>query len=130
MSKKFLYIAIAITMALSGCNKAIELYPLDVPSAETFYTNETEIQGGVNACYNFITAGNNGYFAPEFSMDALTETVFIRGGGFAQNVMQSVLDFKEGHFRTLWLNMYQGVARCNLMLQKLKKTKANCLLQP
>ncbi|HQR94541.1 MAG TPA: RagB/SusD family nutrient uptake outer membrane protein, partial [Sediminibacterium sp.] len=87
-------------------------------------TNETEIQGGVNACYTFITAGNNGYFAPEYSMDALTETVFIRGGGFAQNVMQSVLDFKEGHFRTLWLNMYQGIARCNLMLQKIEENKS------
>ncbi|OYX93715.1 MAG: hypothetical protein B7Y76_11465, partial [Sphingobacteriia bacterium 35-40-5] len=85
---------------------------------------ETEIQGGVNACYTFITAGNNGYFAPEYSMDALTETVFIRGGGFAQNVMQSVLDFKEGHFRTLWLNMYQGIARCNLMLQKIEENKS------
>ena len=123
MNKNLLYIILAITIGFSSCNKAIELYPLDVPSAETFYTNETEIQGGVNACYTFITAGNNGYFAPEFSMDALTETVFIRGGGFAQNVMQSVLDFKEGHFRTLWLNMYQGIARCNLMLQKIEENK-------
>jgi starch-binding outer membrane protein, SusD/RagB family len=123
MNKNLLYIILAITIGFSSCNKAIELYPLDVPSAETFYTNETEIQGGVNACYTFITAGNNGYFAPEFSMDALTETVFIRGGGFAQNVMQSVLDFKEGHFRSLWLSMYQGIGRCNLMLQKIEENK-------
>ncbi len=123
MRKNLLYIMLTITVFISSCNKAIELYPLTVPSAETFFTNETEIQGGVNACYTFITAGNNGYFAPEFSMDALTETVFIRGGGFAQNVMQSVLDFKEGHFRTLWLSMYQGIGRCNLMLQKIEENK-------
>jgi starch-binding outer membrane protein, SusD/RagB family len=124
MSKKLLYLLFAFTTVLLSCNKAIELYPLDAPSAETFYTNETEVQGGVNACYTFITAGNNGYFAPEFSMDALTETVFIRGGGFAQNVMQSVLDFKEGHFRSLWLSMYQGIGRCNLMLQKIEENKS------
>ncbi len=123
MKKNLFYIALSLLVFVSSCKKAIELYPLDVPSAETFYTNQTEIQGGVNACYSFIVAGNNLYFSPEFSMDALTETVFIRGGGFAQNVMQSVLDFKEGHFRSLWLSMYQGIARCNLMLQKIEENK-------
>lgn len=123
MKKQLTYLTGLLMFVLAGCNKNLDLYPLDVPSANTFYTNETEIQGGVNGCYSFIVAGNNGYFSPEFSYDALTETVFIRGGGFAQNVMMSVLDFKEGHFRTLWLNMYQGIARCNLMLQKIEENK-------
>lgn len=123
MKKSLLYVALMVFLLVTSCDKALELYPLDVPSADTFYTNDTEIQGGVNACYTFIVAGNNGYFVPEFSYDALAETVFIRGGGFAQNVMMSVLDFKEGHFRTLWLNMYQGIARCNLMLQKIDENK-------
>lgn len=123
MKKQLSYITGLLMFVLAGCDKSLDLNPLDVPSANTFYANETEIQGGVNACYGFIVAGNNGYFSPEFSYDALTETVFIRGGGFAQNVMMSVLDFKEGHFRTLWLNMYQGIARCNLMLQKIEENK-------
>ena len=124
MKKNLLFMALMMFLLVTGCDKALERYPLDSPSADTFYTNDTEIQGGVNACYSFIVAGNNGYFVPEYSYDALAETVFIRGGGFAQNVMMSVLDFKEGHFRTLWLNMYQGIARCNLMLQKIDANKA------
>ena len=124
MKKNLLYVALLVFLLVTGCDKALERYPLDSPSADTFYTNDTEIQGGVNACYSFIVAGNNGYFVPEFSYDALAETVFIRGGGFAQNVMMSVLDFKEGQFRTFWLNMYQGIARCNLMLQKIDANKA------
>lgn len=123
MKKHFLYTVLTMTFLVSGCEKAIERYPLDVPAAQTFYTNETEITGGVNACYNFIVAGNNGYLSPEYSMDGMAETVFIRGGGFAQNLLQSVLDFKEGYFRSLWLSMYQGVGRCNLMLEKIEANK-------
>ena len=124
MKKNLIYITLMLFLLVSSCAKKLDLNPLDTPSAGTFFTNDTEIKGGVNACYSFIVAGNNGYFTPEYSYDALTETVFIRGGGFAQNVITSVLDFKEGHFRTLWLNMYQGIARCNLMLQKIEQNKA------
>lgn len=123
MKKHFLYIVLTITLLVSGCEKAIERYPLDVPEAQTFYTNETEITGGVNACYNFVVAGNNAYLSPGYSLDGMAETVFLRGGGFAQNLLQSVLDFKEGYFRSLWLSMYQGVGRCNLMLEKIEANK-------
>jgi len=123
MKKNLAYITLMVLLIVTGCDTALERYPLDVPSAETFYTNETEVQGGVNACYSFVVASNNGYLSPEFSWDALSDIVFIRGGGFAQNILLSVLDYKEGYFRTLWLNMYQGVARCNLMLEKIEANK-------
>lgn len=124
MKLKIFNLTIIALFALVGCEKNLELYPLDAPSANTFFTNDTEIQGGVNGCYSNIVAGNNGYLSPEFSWDGLSETVFIRGGGFAQNVMMSVLDFKEGYFRTMWTANYQGIARCNLMLQKIEENKS------
>lgn len=124
MKKKIFSLTVMALFALMGCEKKLELYPLDVPSANTFFANETEIQGGVNACYTNLTAGNNGYLSPEFSWDALAETVFIRGGGFAQNLMMSSLDYKEGYFRTMWTANYQGIARCNLMLQKIEENKS------
>jgi len=123
MKKNLVYIVFTMTLLVSSCDKALERYPLDVPSAEIFYTNETEIQGGVNACYSFVVQPNNGYLSPEFSWDALADVVFIRGGGFAQDVLMSVTDFKNGYFRSLWLSMYQGVGRCNLMLEKIEANK-------
>ncbi|NEW81067.1 MAG: RagB/SusD family nutrient uptake outer membrane protein [Mariniphaga sp.] len=123
MKKNLLYISLVLLL-VTGCDKALERYPLDVPSAETFYTNETEVQGGVNACYSFVVEPNNGYLTPEYSWDALSDVVFIRGGGFAQNYLMSTLDFKEGYFRSLWLSMYQGVGRCNLMLEKIEANKS------
>jgi len=123
MKKNLVYIGLMALLLVTGCDSALERYPLDVPSAETFYTNETEIQGGVNACYSFVVASGNGYLNPEFSWDALADVVFIRGGGFAQNYLMSTLDYKDGYFRSLWLNMYQGIGRCNLMLEKIEANK-------
>jgi len=123
MKKNLLYIGLIVVLLITGCDSALELYPLDVPSAGTFYTNETEIQGGVNACYSFVVSRNNGYLSPEYSWDALSDVLFIRGGGFAQNILMSVLDNKDGYFRNLWLDMYGGIARCNLMLEKIEESK-------
>ena len=67
MKKNLLYMALMVLLLVTGCDKALERYPLDVPSAGIFYTNETEIQGGVNACYSFVVASNNGYLTPEYS---------------------------------------------------------------
>ncbi len=125
MKKFIINIGLMAMLLLTACDSAIERYPLDVPDASTFYTNETEIQGGVNACYSFIVSPGNGYLSPEYSWDALSDVVFIRGGGFAQNNLMSVLDYKEGYFRTLWLSMYQGIGRCNLMLEKIEANKGN-----
>jgi len=125
MKKIIINISVIVLLLLTACDSAIERYPLDVPDASSFYANETEIQGGVNACYSFLVTPGNGYLQPEYSWDALTDVMFIRGGGFAQNLMMSVLDYKEGYFRTLWLSMYQGVGRCNLMLEKIEANQGN-----
>lgn len=123
MKKNLLYIVLMALLLVTGCDAALERLPLDVPSAETFYTNEIEIQGGVNACYSFIVQPNNGYLTPEYSWDALSDIVFIRGGGFAQDIIMSVTDYKNGYFRSVWLAMYQGIGRCNLMLEKIEANK-------
>jgi len=122
MKKNIIYIAL-MSLLVTGCDSSLDLYPLDTPSAETFYTNETEIQGGVNACYNLVAQPNNGYLTQEFSWDALSDVMFIRGGGFAQNYLMSSIDYKDGYFRNLWLYNYMGIARCNLMLEKIEANK-------
>ncbi len=124
MNKNIIYIALMALLFNVGCDSALERYPLDTPAVETIYLNESEMQGGVNSCYYFITRPQIGsYLSPEYSWDAMADVMFIRGGGFAQDMLMSVLDYKAGDFRNVWLNMYQGVGRCNLMLEKLEAIK-------
>mgnify|MGYP004448347289 FL=1 len=119
--KKYIYIVLSglSLMGLTSCDSPLELYPLDTPSVETFYTNETELQGGVNACYVNLCTGSTAYLNYEYSWDELSDIMYHRGGGFVENVMTSSIDYTDSFFRTLWLGMYQGVARCNLILQKI-----------
>lgn len=123
MKNNIIYISLIVLLMVTSCDEPIELYPLDVPAAETFYTNQVEIQGGVNACYSFVIAPGNGYLNPEYSWDGLTDLVFLRISAFAQANMNGSLDYTEGYFRTYYLNMYQGVARCNLILEKIEENK-------
>lgn len=123
MKKNIIYTVIMAVVLITACDEPIERYPLDVPAAGNFYNNETEIQGGVNACYTFVVSPGNGYLSPEYSWDAISDVVFIRGGGFAQDILMSVTDFKNGYFRSLYLSMYQGIGRCNLMLEKIELAK-------
>jgi hypothetical protein len=125
MKKNIIYTILMVVVMITACDEPIERYPLDVPDAGNFYNNEIEIQGGVNACYSFVVSPGNGYLSPEYSWDAISDVVFIRGGGFAQDILMSVTDYKNGYFRSLYLSMYQGVGRCNLMLEKIELAKDN-----
>lgn len=108
-----------LLLSSTSCESLLDLYPLDNPSAETFYKNETEIQGGVNACYAFMGEASIAYLNYEYSWDVISDMMYHRSGGFAQNIVMSSIDYTDGFFRTLWLKMYQGVARTNLILQKI-----------
>lgn len=124
--KKISYILSAMLLLTNvGCDSLIDLNPLDNPSADTFYTNETEVQGGVNACYAFVGEASTAYLNYEYSWDELSDVMFHRGGGFAQNIVMSSIDYTDGFFRTLWLRMYQGVGRTNLILQKIEENSGN-----
>ncbi|MCG6190485.1 RagB/SusD family nutrient uptake outer membrane protein [Maribellus maritimus] len=123
MKKNILYIGLIALLMVTSCEEPIELYPLDVPSAETFYTNEVEIQGGVNACYSYIDAYQVSYLNPGFSWDALSDVVYSRGNSFTIGYLGSTLDYTHGYFQGLWRRMYQGVGRCNLILEKIEENK-------
>jgi len=124
MKNKFEYLVLIVLLLFTACDSAIERYPLDVPSADTFFANETEIQGGVNACYSYVVSGATSYLSPEFSWDGLSDIVYIRGCSLVQSILTSSTDNSQSWFRTLWLNMYGGIARCNLMLQKIEENEA------
>ncbi|MGL4853292.1 MAG: RagB/SusD family nutrient uptake outer membrane protein [Phocaeicola sp.] len=123
--KKIIYTLFAFFALLltTGCESWLELNPLDNPSADTFYKNEIEIQGGVNACYAYVGEASSLYLSYEYSWDTMSDLMFHRSGGFAQNVLMGITDYTEGFFRVLWLRMYQGVGRTNLILQKIEENK-------
>jgi len=125
MKYYILFSGLAAIMLLSACDSSIERSSLTSPTAETFFTNETEIQGGVNACYNFLNECKGGYFDANYSLDGLADTEYLRGDNTIATINGGAMDYTTSTCSTIWGRMYQGIGRCNLIIQKIDENQNN-----
>jgi hypothetical protein len=65
-----------------------------------FYTNETEIQGGVNACYTFVVSPQN-ISLPRVQLGCYCLMWFLSEVADLRKTSDVSFDFKEGYFRSL-----------------------------
>lgn len=114
--------SLLLMICLTSCDSWLERFPLDKPSVDTFYKNETEMQGALNACYGFLSEVPGWYNSSHYAFDAFTETVMARDGF---NILFGSHDYRDGTSTTAWDRLYQGVARCNLFLSKLEEMKGS-----
>lgn len=119
--KKNIYIAVLSFLLLASCQNSLDLYPLAEPSAEKWYSNETEIQLALNDLYRieFWQWDEDGT-----SINYLSDDGFYR---------QTLTPIKSGTvtsqwaFSTaLWRNSYKAIARANRAIVALNspETKA------
>jgi len=118
MKKQIILTLIPIILGFSSCDQYLELQPLDQPGSETFFSTETELNMGVNACYNYIDPGN--YY---FWLAGLEDAGQIR--------MSSRFDpFRFGNVSPLtsrvsnfYRDYYRGVSRCHIVIEGMEKVK-------
>ncbi|MFN8345248.1 MAG: RagB/SusD family nutrient uptake outer membrane protein [Spirosomataceae bacterium] len=121
--KKIIYIAAATLLLLTSCQNSLDLYPLAQPSAETWYSNETEIQLALNDLYR-----------PDFwFQDEDLDANYLSDDGFYR---QALTPIKAGTTTSqwststlLWQNSYKAIARANKIIAALNsdQTKAKVL---
>ena len=119
MKLRNIIIASLAVLTLASCEDMIVRKSLVQPSADTFFTNATEISGGVNACYAQVNLFVGGYGDFVYSWDGLTETVWLRGNSASDEVLGGAMDFTHNYPNTVWKNAYVGIGRCNLMISKM-----------
>ena len=119
MKLRNIIIASLAVLTLASCEDMIVRKSLVQPSADTFFTNATEIAGGVNACYAQVNLFVGGYGDFVYSWDGLTETVWLRGNSASDEVLGGAMDFTHNYPNTVWKNAYVGIGRCNLMISKM-----------
>lgn len=121
--KKILYIAVAGILLLTSCENSLDLYPLSQPSAEKWYSNETEIQ----------LALNEQYLGAWWTQDEDNGGDYLSDDGFTRNVLSPIkagtVNSQWGPSTNLWTNSYKAIARVNRTLVALNsdQTKANVL---
>src|SRR5690606_9943109 len=117
ISIKSVIMSAAFTCALAGCQDVLEKYPLDKPSQETFYNSVSEIQSGVNACYDKLReSGTNMYNFP-MSLDLMTDIGFARQESRFKTIAKGEHSSDIDIFLTVWKRAYTGINRCNNMLE-------------
>lgn len=119
--KKNIYIAALSILLLASCQNSLDLYPLAEPSAEKWYSNETEIQLALNDLYRieFWQWDEDG-----------TSVNYLSDDGFYRQTLTPVkagtVTSQWAFSTTLWRNSYKAIARANRAIVALNspETKA------
>lgn len=118
--KSKIFSAVLSILLFASCQNSLDLYPLAEPSAEKWYSNETEIQLALNDLYRidwwqWDEDLSNNYLSDDgFYRQSLTP---VKAG-----TITSQWDFST----TLWRNSYKAIARANRAIVALNsdETKA------
>ncbi len=120
--KSFIYIALtAFGLLLAGCQNSLDLYPLAQPSAEKWYSNESEILLALNDLYR------PDWWTPDEGVgnEVLSDDNFYRTT--LSPIKAGTTNSQWGTSTLLWRNSYKAIARANRALLALDNpvTKAN-----
>ncbi|MBA4850252.1 RagB/SusD family nutrient uptake outer membrane protein [Emticicia sp. BO119] len=116
-----IYSAVLSLLLLASCQNSLDLYPLAQPSAEKWYSNETEIQLALNDLYRLDWWQ---WDEDNTSVNYLSDDGFYRQAltPIKAGTVTSQWDFST----TFWRNGYKAIARANRAIVALNsaETKA------
>ena len=124
MKKYIVYIVCASLLFIFGGCDVLDKYPLDKPNQDTFWNNASEINGGIVGCYRFLIAQPSVEYLFPIAPDLMTDIGFPRQESDWKKVAQGQHDSNLHSIREVWHYAYQGVGRCNLMLEIIEKKSA------
>ena len=116
---------LAILFVISSCEDALDKLPLDAPSDETFFSNETELDLALTGAYRDVYWRSGGL--PFMSLlDNAADLGFLRTDfssmqGYAAGNHSS----QSGGFEATWDRMYSGIGRCNNLLTNMERAQDN-----
>lgn len=112
--KSKIYTLVLCLFLLASCQNSLDLYPLAEPSAEKWYSNETEIQLALNDLYriDFWQWDEDGV-----SVNYLSDDGFYRQS--LTPIKSGTVTSQWGFSTTFWTNSYKSIARANRALEAL-----------
>lgn len=119
--KKIITYSIVFSLFATGCKDVLEKLPLDKPAQETFYNTASEIQNGVNACYDNLRESETNMYNFPMSLDLMSDTGFPRQESRFKTIAKGEHSSDIDLFLTVWKRAYNGINRCNNMLQVIEK---------
>lgn len=119
---RFICVLLGI-LVLGACEDALEKFPLDAPSDETFFTSETDLDLALTGAYRDIYWRSGALPYPAL-LDNATDLGFLRTDfsglqGYSRGAHSSM----TAAFSETWDRMYSGIGRCNNLLANMANVK-------
>lgn len=125
MKYNIILISIVLVSVLPSCSGFMDRYPLDSPSSETFYSNKEEMIMALNACYERLTFTPWSQMPFEMHLDLMSDIGWDRTAEATQIIGQGSHDASTYGFFQIWSNYYDGIGRCNRLLEGMEKNKSS-----
>jgi hypothetical protein len=110
-----IFILCAVMTAAFSCEDYLDRAPLDVPSDETFFANQTELEMAVTGVYNrlwFWPAGT----AWSLSFDFASDDGWDRNGSPLQALGRGEQNSDNGFTNSFWSHFYRAIGRTNFIV--------------
>nr|WKN37235.1 RagB/SusD family nutrient uptake outer membrane protein [Tunicatimonas sp. TK19036] len=123
--KNTTYISIitGLLLLLGSCDDALEKLPLDAPSDETFFSNQAELQLGINGVYRSLY-WRSGSLPYPMVMDNATDLGFLRTDfSGMQTYSRGAHSSVTSGFSETWQEMYSGIGRANNLLNNMDRAQ-------
>jgi hypothetical protein len=115
--KKLIYIA-AMTLVMSSCN-VLEEDPQSFISPENFYNTKSDATAAVSAAYSPLIV--NGFVSRNFIIlgEITTDNMFpLANNNDRVQLDNYVQTPQNGITRETWVDFYQGITRCNVVIDR------------
>lgn len=118
------FFATLILFTVSACDEALDKLPLDAPSDETFFSNETELKLALTGAYREIY-WRSGSLPYQSLLDNATDLGFLRTDfSGMQSYSRGAHSSNTSGFAETWDKMYSGIGRTNNLLANMSKAQA------
>jgi len=124
---KINFILILILLFQACEDDLLKKYPMDAPASENFYSSEKELIMAVNGAYNNLIEISAWWGAAWFRgrmfpwhLDAMSDIGWQRYG---IDIAMGNHDAQSTWPRIVWDNCYNGIAKCNKLLNNMHKAK-------
>lgn len=114
-----------LALLVCGCDNKLDLEPIGSVSQDGFYTSADDANAAIVACYNAILAyhtgdSNSNVTGMDMWGDIQSSDAEPHPDGVAWNqIYQYTLQPNNGELSNQWIQIYEGIYRCNQAMEKI-----------
>ncbi len=118
------YLILALVAFLFGCEDYLNITPPTLPGDKSFYSTPDELKAAILSCYNFlststITANDQ---PNTLAIDHMADDMI--GSSIYTSFVNGTITSSDTNIKNYWANLFQGVTRCNLLLDRMSNAQA------